>query len=520
MSGRGSYLVGAGILLSRISGLVRQRILAHFLGLGDHADAVNAAFRIPNFLQNLFGEGALSASFIPRYARLLGEGREDEAGRLAGAILALLGVVVAVIVVLGVLTAPWLVALLVGDWSEEKKALTETLVRILFPSVGILVLSAWCLGVLNSHRRFLVSYSAPVAWNIAIIAAVLLAPDDRRDIVIWASWGAVIGAVLQVLVQLPGVRQVVGGLRLHSWRKVESVRQVVRTFVPAVISRGAAQVAAFIDLAIAGFLPGGAVAAIANAQVLYTLPVSLFGMAVSAAELPEMARETGDQAAVSRALRIRLDAATQRLAYYIIPSAMAFLAIGGVLAGAVYQSGAFDAADSRYVWLILAGSAVGLLASTLGRLYSSTFYALHDTVTPLRFAVIRIACSATLGAIAALWLPGRLGLPAAWGAAGLTLAGGIAGWLEFALLRRALCRRLGRFALPFIELIKLWIAALAAAGAATAVRLLTDSVPPLLQAVAVIPVFSVVYLVATAGMDIPESAVITARLRRGRLGRR
>lgn len=520
MSGRGSYLVGAGILLSRLSGLVRQRILAHFLGLGDHADAVNAAFRIPNFIQNLFGEGALSASFIPSYARLLGEGRHDDARRLAGAVLALLAVVVGVLVLLGELLAPWLVTLLVGNWPDEKRLLTETLVRILFPGVGIMVLSAWCLGVLNSHRRFLVSYAAPVAWNLAIIVAVLTAPPTRHDVVVWASWGAVVGAVLQVLVQLPSVRQVAGTVRLRSWRSVPEVRTVVRTFLPALVARGAAQIAAFIDVAIAGFLPRGALAAITNAQVLYTLPVSLFGMAISAAELPEMSRERGDATAVAGALRIRLDAATQRLAFYIVPSAMAFLAIGGVLAAAVYQTGAFGADDADYVWLILCGSAVGLLASTLGRLYSSAFYALHDTSTPLRFGLIRITLAAALGAFSALVLPRYLGLQASAGAAGITLAGGLAGWIEFLLLRRALCARLGRFALPFVELAKLWAAALLAALAATAARLTTVGLHPLPRALVVVPIFCVVYLAMTTWLDVPESAVITDRLRRGRIGTR
>ena len=311
MSGRGSYLVGAGILLSRVSGLVRQRILAHFLGQEHHADAVNAAFRIPNFLQNLFGEGALSASFIPSYSRLLGEGRDDDARRLAGAVLSLLAVVIALLVGLGELATPWLVALLVGDWSEEKRALTERLVRILFPGVGIMVLSAWCLGILNSHRRFLLSYGAPVAWNVAIILAVILAPPEREHIVVWASWGAVVGAVLQVLVQWPTVWSVAGNVRPRSWRNVPEVQTVTRTFLPALVSRGAAQISAFIDLALAGFLPVGAVAAMTNAQVLYTLPVSLFGMAVSAAELPEMARVRGDAAAVAASLRVRLDAVEQ-----------------------------------------------------------------------------------------------------------------------------------------------------------------------------------------------------------------
>jgi putative peptidoglycan lipid II flippase len=282
------------------------------------------------------------------------------------------------------------------------------------------------------------------------------------------------------------------------------------------VSRGAAQIAAFIDLALAGFLPGGAVAAITNAQVLYTLPVSLFGMAVSAAELPEMSRTRGDAATVAGALRTRLDAATQRLAFYIVPSAMAFLAIGGVLAAAVYQGGAFTAADSRYVWLILAGSAVGLLASTLGRLYSSAFYALSDTTTPLRCGLVRIALTATLGAFGALVAPGLLGLPPGYGAAGITLAAGVAGWTEFALLRRALCRRLGRFALPRQELLKLWGAALVAGGVGTGARMVAESLAlrPLLQALVVVPMFGVTYLALAWWLDVPEAAVIADRLRR------
>src|SRR5690606_15332807 len=144
----------AGILLSRISGLIRQRVLAHFLGLGPAADAFAAAFRIPNLLQNLFGEGALSASFIPSYSRLLGEGREEEARRLASAVLSLLSLTIALIVLAGQLATPFLVEVFTGGWPAEMQQLTEQLVRILFPGMGLLVISAWCLGVLNSHRRF------------------------------------------------------------------------------------------------------------------------------------------------------------------------------------------------------------------------------------------------------------------------------------------------------------------------------------------------------------------------------
>ncbi len=517
MSGRNSYLVGAGILLSRLSGLVRQKVLAHFLGLGDVADAFAAAFRIPNLLQNLFGEGALSASFIPSYSKLLGEERDEEARELAGAVLALLFLVVAVVVLVGQLATPLILDVLVGDWTGEKRALTETLVRIFFPGAGLLVISAWCLGVLNSHRRFLLSYAAPVVWNATMITAILVggAGNGAARVAVVAAWGSVLGSFLQIVVQWPVVRRVGGRIVVRTWRGVAEVGMVVRTFLPTMISRGANQLSAFVDLTIAAYLPGGAVAAIAAAQVLYTLPVSLFGMAISAAELPEMARERGDPETVAMALRVRLDAATQRLAYYIVPSAMAFLAIGGVLIGAVYQGGKFTAENTAYVWLVLAGAAIGLLAATLARLYASAFYALRDAVTPLRTGLIRVTLTGILGVLGALVVPPMLGLPTEYGAVGITMSAGISGWVEFMLLRRALCHRLGDFSLPFVELAKLWAAALGAALVGTGLRLATGGWPPISQALLVVPAYGAAYVALTWWLDVPESAVIARRLRHG-----
>lgn len=513
---RGSLLVGTGILLSRLSGVVRQRVFAHFLGQGDEADALYAAFRIPNIVQNLLGEGALSASFIPAYSRLLGQGREEEARRLANAILSLLLLLVAAVVLLGELTTPWLVGAMTATWSEEKRALTERLVRIVFPGVGMMVLSAWCLGVLNSHRRFLLSYAVGMAWNAAIIVAVLVGPSDPSGVAHAAAWGSVAGAVLQVLVQWPEVRRVGGALGLGAWRRVEGVRDVVRAFGPNVLSRGANQISAYIDLSIAGLLPKGAVAVLGNAQVIYTLPVSLFGMAISAAELPEMSREGGDPDTLAHALRVRLDAATQRLAYYIVPSAAGFLCLGGVIAAAIFQTrgGAFTAADARYVWVVLAGSAIGLLASTLGRLYASTFYVLRDTTTPLRCGLVRVGLTAVLGVVGAIVVPDLLGVDRRWGAVGISASAGIAGWVEFLLLRRGLCRRLGRFDLPMTELAKLWGAALLAAIVSLGLQRVLPAMAPIPLAAATVSVNAIVYLGVTGAMDVPEAAVLTGRLRR------
>ncbi len=211
---------------------------------------------------------------------------------------------------------------------------------------------------------------------------------------------------------------------------------MIANFIPVFFSRGVVQISAYIDAMLASLLPVGAVAALFNAQVLYTLPVSLFGTAISAAELPAMSSIAASETEVAAYLRQRLNRGLQDIAFWIVPSAMAFLAFGDVVAGVLLQTGRFSQADTRYVWAILAGSAVGLLASTMGRLYSSTYYALRDTRTPLRYAIIRVLLTAVLGYIAALWLPPLLGIPLRWGAAGLTASAGLAGWLEFALLRR------------------------------------------------------------------------------------
>src|SRR5689334_6840247 len=152
-----------------------MRVFAHYFGLrSDAADAFNAAFRIPNFLQNLFGEGALSASFIPVYASLVSRGDRKEADAVAGAVGALLGLVVSAVVVVGVLATPQLITVIAPGFEGTRRMLTIEIVRILFPGAGLLVLSAWCLGVLNSHHRFLLSYAAPVVWNAAMVATLLI----------------------------------------------------------------------------------------------------------------------------------------------------------------------------------------------------------------------------------------------------------------------------------------------------------------------------------------------------------
>ena len=513
-TGRGAVHVGAGILGSRIVGLIRQRALAHYLGLSFAADAFNAAFRIPNFLQNLFGEGVLSASFIPVYARLLAEGDEEEAGRTAGAVLTLLALTTAVLVLAGVVATPLLIGVIAPGFTGDKRALTIFLVRLLFPGAGLLVLSAWCLGVLNSHRRFLLSYSAPIVWNLSIIAALLLKGGgaEPSELAIAAAGGSVIGSALQLLVQLPTVWRLVPRIRLTVGRASTHVRTVVSNFVPVFIGRGVVQISAYVDTVIASFLPGGAVAALASAQVLYTLPVSLFGMSVSAAELPAMSSATGSAGDVAAVLRARLALGLRRIAFLVVPSAVAFAVLGDVVAAALFQTGRFTRDDTLYVWGILAGSAVGLLASTLGRLYSSAFYALRDTRTPLRYAVLRVLLTTALGVFFAIPLPHILGVESRWGAAGLTASAGIAGWVEFALLRRGIGARIGRTGVGAGFLARLWAGALLAAAAAYGVKTLIAGRHPIELAFFVLVPYGALYFAVTAAAGVSESRATLARI--------
>jgi putative peptidoglycan lipid II flippase len=195
-----------------------------------------------------------------------------------------------------------------------------------------------------------------------------------------------------------------------------------------------------------------------------------------------------------------------------VPSATAFLALGDVLASALFQTGRFTGADATYVWSILAGSSIGLLASTMGRLYASTYYALRDTRTPLRFAVIRVVLGTALGSCAALLLPGFLGVDPRWGAAGLTASSGIAGWVEFALLRGALRHRIGRTGLAASYLTRLWLAAVVAAAAGLAAKLGLGVSQPILRAGLAVGAFGGVYLLVTTALGVNDSRALVRRL--------
>jgi putative peptidoglycan lipid II flippase len=550
-SARGSLLVAAGIFLSRTAGLFRETVIGAFLGTSPAADAFKAALRIPNLMQNLLGEGVLSASFIPVYARLRVEGRDDEAGRLAGAIAGLLAALTGVISVLGILFAAPLTSVLVPGFEGEKYELTVELTRIMFPGIGFLVLSAWCLGVLNSHKRFFLSYVAPVLWNVAQIAAIVAAAvvvggyesaADQRELAVALAWGVLVGGILQFGVQIRPVVRLLGGVRLSLDTASAPVRNVIGRFVPVLVGRGAIQIMGWVDLMLASLLVGGAVSTLTYTLVLYLLPISLFGMSVAAAELPDMSQVEVHDPDTRRHFRLRLEDGMARIAWYVAFTATMFIVVGDVIVAAVYERGAFSHADTVAVWVTLAVLSVALMPATSSRLLQNGLYALDDPRTPARLGVLSVVLAAVIGAVLMFPLDhlfvGPTGIEG-WsdmsfarlpdavrenpttvhlGIVGLALGTAISRWIEYRLLSTALAWRIGR-----TKMAGRWLGPIAAGcGVAAAVAYAAETVagrlPAIPEAMVVVGLAGLAYLGVTRALAVPEAVATADRL--GGLARR
>jgi len=513
----GASLVVVAAALSRLAGLVRERLFAHYLGTSAAADAFGAAFRIPLLVEGVLGDRMLSSAFIPRHSGLLAKGARGEAARLARAVASFHALIVSVVVLAGVALAPQLVSLVAPGFDEPKAALTVLLVRILFPAVGLLVLGTWCLAVLNSHRRFFLPYIVPVLSAAAISVALVWAgrSGDRAHIAVAAAWGALAGALLQLLVQLPFVWRSMGRASPATNGSAAHLREVGRNAVPAMWRGVIGRAGTWVEVAIAGFVSTGAIAALNYAELLYSLPVGLFTVGISAALLPELSAAAAHGKALADRIGDALNSALRYTAYLQVGCAVAFIALGDVIVAAVYRGGRFGPDDVAYVWAILAAMSIGMVGSSMGALQATAFYALGDTRTPLRSAAIRLAARVALGLALALPLPRLLGLEPRWGAAGLGAAIGISGWIEFVLLRRWLNRRLAlkkpRDFAPFQ--LTLWASAVAAAAIAWLVKLALPASDPIARATAVLPAYGVSYVGITmlAGMREPRAFLAQVR---------
>ncbi len=544
-TGSAAGSVAAGILSSRILGLLRERTVAYFFGVSAHADVLQVAFKSPNLLQNLLGEGTISAAFIPIYSRMIEEGRHEAAGRFAGAIFGLLLAVAAGMAVLGIVFAEPLVGLLAPGYvvdlfievlgreqTVNRFELAVQAIRIIFPMAGVLVLSAWALGVLNSHRRFFVPYVAPALWNVAIISFLFggaywatgtpwapqaLTSPTLTTLLLTACVGAFAGGILQFVVQLPFVVREMPTFSFSVSTRVEGVSEAINAFGPVVAGRGVAQLSSYLDIFFASFLAVGALSSLRYAQLLYMLPVSLFGMSVAASELPELSRLTEEKVATFTA---RLRRSMRQIAFLTVPTVVGYFAFGVLLVGALFRTGQFRAGDTWLVTIVLGGYALGILATTLSRLLQNAFYAIGDTKTPAWIAVTRVTVSTVVAVPTMFWLDtiplrevvGPLpGSVLYLGALGLSLGASVGAWVEVWRLRRALRPSMPDATVPWRALLRMMGLALVAVVPAAGLWWTLPDWHVLLVAPLVVGTYATVYLGTAALLGFEEIATWSRR---------
>lgn len=501
---RHASVVFAGILISRVLGLLRTTLFVRYFGTTAEADAFNAAFKIPNAVRNLLGEGTLSASFVPVYSRMLAREDAQAARTLANAVLGILMAGVSVLTLLGMLLAPWLTTLFAPGFDAERAALTTRLTRVLFPMTGLMVLSGWCLGVQNSHRRFFWSYASAALWSLAQIALLVgWGPHaaSMAELAWWLAWATLLGSVLQVGVQLPEVFRLLGVVRPTLDHAAEGVLATIRNIGPVILALGVVQISTLIDLQIASYLPTGAASAMSYANLITLLPVALFGVSVAASSLPDFSRDSGQ--AREGALLERLRGGWQRLLFYIVPCAVVFLLFGDLCVGLLLRNGRFGAEEQRAVQLVLGGFAVGLVSFASVKLLASAHYAMQDYRTPLKASITSLVVSAI--ASIALAIPFR---HSPWGAAAIALGSSIGSYLNLTVLAGGLRRRLGALYTPAMwqGSRRIVLAAVMAAGVAWGLRWVLPPLHPMVEAPPVLAGFGITYLLAAWGMGSREAA--------------
>jgi putative peptidoglycan lipid II flippase len=511
---RGARLVAAGILASRIVGLVRGWLFARYFASGMQADAYNAASRIPNVLRNLLGEGAISASFVPVYAAALERGDERGAKALANALLGVLLLGVSVLTVTGVVLAPVLTSVFDGKMSPATAALTTKLLRIMFPMTGLMVLSGWCLGVQNAHRRFFMSYASAVMWSLAQIALLAFGGNPKTadlDRLVWLlSWATIVGSILQISAQMPQVLRLMGGsLRPALNFAAVGLRDVLKNFAPVVTALGLFQISSLIDLWIALQLKEGSTANLFYATQLYLLPLSLFGVSTAAAALPQLSRDraSGNTAALAEGV----SRGWEQALFYTIPSSIAFITIGDFIVALLYESGRFGPDERAIVHFVLIGFAIGLVAYASSRVFTSSYQAAQDYGTLWRSAIVAIVISTV--ASVALSLPFRESDNAV---AGIAAGAALGAFVNFTLLFRGLRKHVGAVDVsgPRRVATRAALATLAAVAVTFAVRLATPDAPMRLRAVGEIGLYCAVYLWAARAQGLDEASRLLNGLRR------
>lgn len=429
-------------LASRVTGLLREFLMAAAFGASAMTDAFNVAFRIPNLFRRLFAEGAFSQAFVPALAHSKEQDGDEATRRLIDSVATILAWTLLLTCALGVVAAPLLVYALASGFKQDPRSfdVAVTLTRFMFPYIGFMSLVALAAGILNTWKRFAVPAATPVLLNVCmILAAWLLAPWLQRqgiEPIFAMAVGVMAGGLLQLAVQVPALRRLglfprigLGFHRLRDAWNDPGMRGVLRTMAPALLGVGVAQISLLINTQIASWLPQGSVSWLSYADRLMEFPTAMLGVALGVVLMPQLAsaRASNDPERYSA----MLDWGLRLVLLLSVPSGVALLVFAQPLVATLFHYGAFQDNDVRQVSLALAGYGVGLLGLVAIKVLAPGFYANRDMRTPVRIAIVVLVLTQLMNIGLVPWLKH----------AGLALSIGIgalinSAWLLIGLMRR------------------------------------------------------------------------------------
>ncbi|MDZ4181414.1 MAG: murein biosynthesis integral membrane protein MurJ [Candidatus Cloacimonadaceae bacterium] len=393
-------MMSSAVLISRVIGLLRDTVMAFFFGTTYLNDAFIVAYKIPNLLRGLFGEGALSTAFVPLYNEIgIKRGREEQF-RFALQVLSILSMILTILTFIGIVLAPLIVRVLYPGLAEQTKALAIPLSRIMFPYLFLIGLSSTMIAILNSHDYFFMTGLSSALLNIGMISTILIpyAFGVRGEaLTYWAGWGVFFGGILQTAVNFPFLKRIGYRFRVFFSFSSEALTALWKRFLPSMIGVGIREINVLADSLMASFLAVGSITALEYGNRLVHLPMGIFAISTGMALLPLYSRNVTEKKFDDLSQSMRFSAIS--LAYVMIPVTMLIFALGGDFVYLLFQRGAFDARASIMTRQALAFYSIGLIFYSLNQTITPLFYANKDTRTPVRIAAAMVTLNITLNFI-------------------------------------------------------------------------------------------------------------------------
>jgi putative peptidoglycan lipid II flippase len=431
-------VVGIATLASRVMGYVRDMVMSWAFGTGLSADAFYVAYRIPNLLRELLAEGSMSAAFIPVFTETLTKESKESARHLANAVFARLLVILVVLTGLGIIFAPYVVKVVAWGWAykaeHDKYILGVTLTRIMFPYLLFIGLAALAMGMLNSLRSFLTPALSPVMLNIMTITAVLLSIQFMSEPILGVAVGVVIGGVFQFLIQVPGLKRQGMMMRPQFAPTHPGVKKIGMLSLPIFASSSVNQFNIFIGTIFASFLATGSITYLFYGMRFIHFPLGIFGIAIATAVLPTMSAQAARRE--TEAFRETLSFGLRLVFFIMFPAMAGLITLRVPIVNLLLEHGQFDRISTQGTASAVLFYAVGLWAFAGVRIVAQAFYALQDTRTPVKMAIIAVFTNILFSTIFIIWTPLQHG--------GLALATSLAAILNIGLLTIKLRKKIGR----------------------------------------------------------------------------